>query len=283
MSKSKYSISESRYVKYLSDGRGSGKKNEYAPWINVRDCPSQGKTSQLPGTKTGRAHQLLSKHELHYGLLLDWSDHVIDYQEQYPLDLSETIEIANAIGVKHPYDHKVKFPIVRTTDFLVTLKRNDDIVQIARTIKPAVYLEKQRTIELFEIERRYWKRRGIDWGIVTEKELPAVLCKNLETILPYYNLGQTDSFDHPSELSFALVEVLKAETAVINHVLREFDHNHKLIPGTALTLFKHLLARKTIRVDLNQEFTKLRKGSAQTITVSESWRQRYESSEECTD
>ena len=45
---------------------------------------------------------------------------------------------------------------------------------MARTVKPSKDLNKPRVIELFEIEREYWNNRGVDWAIVTEKEISEV-------------------------------------------------------------------------------------------------------------
>ncbi|MBD0363546.1 MAG: TnsA endonuclease N-terminal domain-containing protein [Coleofasciculus sp. C3-bin4] len=43
-------------------------------------------------------------------------------------------------------------------------------------------MENERTIEKFEIERQYWLKRNISWGIVTERELPPALAKNIDWI-----------------------------------------------------------------------------------------------------
>ena len=58
-----------------------------------------------------------------------------------------------------------------TTDFLITITNSGGTTHVARTIKPSKELENERTIEKFEIERSYWEERGIDWGIITEKEI----------------------------------------------------------------------------------------------------------------
>lgn len=71
-----------------------------------------------------------------------------------------------------------------TTDFYITLKRDDKKIYLARTVKPSKELEDPRVIEKFEIEREYWLRNGIDWAIVTERELPMVFVKNIQTFQP---------------------------------------------------------------------------------------------------
>lgn len=51
-----------------------------------------------------------------------------------------------------------------TTDFSYS-SRGNEIKYLARTIKPSSELENERIIEKFEIEREYWERKGIDWGL----------------------------------------------------------------------------------------------------------------------
>ena len=38
-----------------------------------------------------------------------------------------------------------------------------------------------------EIEREYWQRRNIDWGIVTDKEIPKILCENVKWVRKEYH------------------------------------------------------------------------------------------------
>jgi len=55
----------------------------------------------------------------------------------------------------------------------------DGVKQLkARSVEPESELNKRCTIEKLEIERVYWYEKGIDWGIVTEHEIPMVLTEN---------------------------------------------------------------------------------------------------------
>lgn len=57
--------------------------------------------------------------------MLEITDDVIDIREQYPLlPLKDTLEIANELGIEQPKHPQTKEPIVMTTDFLITYKRN---------------------------------------------------------------------------------------------------------------------------------------------------------------
>jgi len=88
--------------------------------------------------------------------------------------------IALEAGIDYPSFNNE--PIVMTTDFLVTAKRNGKILHYARTVKPSSDLSDERIIEKFEIERRFFNSKNIDWGIITEKELSSVFTNNMEIL-----------------------------------------------------------------------------------------------------
>ena len=67
-----------------------------------------------------------------------------------------------------------------STDFLVDVVRDGKVVTGAIAVKPAEELDKPRTIEKLQIERQYWADQGIDWRIVTERDVSPVLTRNLE-------------------------------------------------------------------------------------------------------
>ena len=48
---------------------------------------------------------------------------------------------------------------------------NQNFINKARTIKRKEDILDSRVLEKFEIERRYWEKQDISWGIVTEEEI----------------------------------------------------------------------------------------------------------------
>ncbi|HEX8371077.1 MAG TPA: TnsA endonuclease N-terminal domain-containing protein [Pyrinomonadaceae bacterium] len=252
----KYEWTEAKFKKYLKEGRGQGTGKDYKPWLMTYNVPSHGRRARDPGWKTGRLHHLMSDHETYYFYLLEWSDLVIDIKEQFPLlNLEAAQAIAFDMGVEYPTDRHSKFPFVLTTDFMITVRDGDRIFDIARTIKPSKELEKTRVIEKFEIERRYWAAKGIDWGIVTEKEIPMILAKNIEYLHPAYHLEPTTETSLPQLLLIAdlLKDRLKSSKKSIVETITNFDNELRLLPGTCLKVFLHLVARKEILLDMNQK------------------------------
>lgn len=169
------------------------------------------------------------------------------------MDREQTRSIAEAAGIKHPVDSKSRVDLVQTTDLVIDLERNGKIVRIARAIKPAEAMSKPRTIEKLEIERRYWTAKGIDWGIITERELPTVLCRNLELL---QGCASVDDLNQPFEgyyrerASLIAAELRRRPTATLQEFCRAMDARLVLDPGGALLLVRHLLASKVWRVDM---------------------------------
>jgi len=166
-----------KYNRYIREGRGQGEGLCYSPWVQVQDFASHGTISRIAGSKTGRVHHFMSSMEKSYFYLLEWSDDVLDIREQYPLlDMELALDLAGKAGIRYPRDPVSGFPYVLTCDFMITAKQGLK----ARTIKQSSELNNPRTLEKLELERRYWKSAGVDWRVVTEREIPVKKAKNIE-------------------------------------------------------------------------------------------------------
>jgi len=170
---------QEKYDEFIRMGRGQGEGKEYLPWLNVQSFSSRGIVSRIKGIKTQRVHHLFSRNELYYFYLLECQDDVIDIREQFPLiNIELATNIAAEAGIRYPCDRKSNFPYVLTCDFMVTTSAGLK----ARTIKCSAELSNNRVLEKLEIERRYWKKYGIDWRIVTEREVDFADAKNIELL-----------------------------------------------------------------------------------------------------
>ncbi len=120
-----------------------------------------------------------------YFYILEWSSIVSDIHEQYTLELSETLSIAERLGIAHPTDPRTRQAVVMTTDFVNTINRAGKLIDQARSIKYSQDLSSNRTLEKLEIERVYWSERKIDWGIVTEHEVEPIFATNVSWVHAY--------------------------------------------------------------------------------------------------
>lgn len=159
---------------------------EYIPALTIHSLNFVGLSTRIPGTKSGRQHELLSKNEQNYFVIAEFSANVIDIREQFPMNIDKTQLIASELGLDHPFDPKIREQICMTSDFCITICKGNFTFDIIRTIKPVSELVHQRTIEKYEIGRIYWEREGINWGIVTELEINKALAKNIRTFRDAY-------------------------------------------------------------------------------------------------
>ncbi|MEH2062299.1 MAG: TnsA endonuclease C-terminal domain-containing protein [Nostoc sp.] len=195
----------------------------------------------------------MSDQEKRLFYLFEWSDVVTDTREQFPLDdLDLAMSIATEMGIKYPVDLQSGTPYVLTTDFMLTVNQNGKQVQIARTVKQSTELEKKRVIEKLELERRYYLAKSIDWGIVTENEIPRLLADNVEWIHSAYKLEANSEMDIAQlhELATILKSRLQEHDIAINRVTTALDKEMNIKSGTSLYIFKHLIAAKKIIINM---------------------------------
>ena len=232
---------QQKYEEYLMAGRGQGEGPAYLPWITVQSFSSSGIVSRVYSYKTQRIHHLLSRNELYYFYLLEWSDSVLDIREQFPLfDVELAADIASKAGIIYPRDNVSGFPYVLTCDFMITTKNGLK----ARTIKNAKDLQNGRTLEKLEIERRYWKARNVEWRIVTENEIPQEKARHIEwmytaAILPVH----LKCCSYREEM----LSLLNSRSSQLAAEL--FDDRYGLPPGSGLQIIKHLLWTKEVSLD----------------------------------
>lgn len=146
------------------------------------------------------------------------------------------------------------FYLTEYSDFIIDIDKGHGVFEVTRTIKMKDVLLRERVIERFEIEREYWQRRDIDWGIVTEEEIPKITARNISYIHDYYNIQDFDVFREISsqyigDLSIALLQRLLNNNRSICTIANEFDKDVHLPLGSSVTLFYYLLAQKIIRIN----------------------------------
>jgi hypothetical protein len=241
--------------KRIQEGRGQGIGSDYKPWLTIQEVASLGLVTREKGWKTNRLHQMLSKLELAYFYVLEWASPVSDIREQYPLlPLEETVRIAQEAGIRHPIDPRTRHPAVMTTDFLVTVRQGIQAKYCARTIKYARDLQSKRTIEKFEIERRYWQARNIDWGIVTELDIPTNLTRNVEVLHDYRSLADrlTLSDGEIREVAEVLTRQMMNTESSLRRVTADCDRRLGLELGSSLAIAYHLLANQQWQIDMDK-------------------------------
>lgn len=242
MSKRQTGWTEAKIARYLKEGRGQGELSSYKPWLTIQDVPSKGRVHRVMGWKTEREHHFFSDIEFNYFCLCDWAEDVIDIREQFPLEREVTLKIADSFNIKHSSDKNT--PIVMTTDFLLTVREGKSIVYKARTVKPSKELIDLRIIEKFEVERAYWESQGIEWGVVTELDLPNILLNNLKFLHHSYEVEK-------EELMVFLSEWKHFDGTLLTN-LKAYDTKYNFENGTGISLFKYALTKKILKIDMSK-------------------------------
>lgn len=227
----------------------------YEPYIKVGDISSLGRSHRVYGYKSGRTHHLLSDLELRVFLLFEWNANVISIKEQFPLNLKETLAIAEDANIKHPAIKGEKK--VMTTDFYVTSNGKDKSItsQTAFQVKYAKDLDKPRTLEKIEIERRFWKSKDVPFYIITENEIPLTVSNNIEWLYPSKNFNRvTLSSD---DLEYYSKQLKRHRNFSLINFCKKCDTLNNLEIGTALSYMRALLAQNLMSFDITKDFRKL--------------------------
>jgi len=244
--------SEKAITKWVMDWDDLAIGKDYCPFLYVRDVPSQGDSYIIKGLNSGRHHHFLSELEYFHFLLLEFDQSVTDIREQYALiPRSDTAQIADSLGFRHPAFPQSKLHIVMTTDFLVTKKVGDITWFEAISVKPSSAMDStsrkyKRTMEKQNIESEFWFSKNIPWHISTENDISLTRARNLRNLwvsmaaeeLNYLNLLVADFiqvFQSEWSHNIKLIELLR----IIGVKIGLSDYESKMAFGKAVWL--HLL------------------------------------------
>lgn len=234
------------YRQKLADGRGQGQKASYKPGIYTYEIPSKGKTARVLGTTTGRVHHCLSQHEKYFLLLLDYDPEVTDIKEQYLLPLDDTLLIAADKGIEHPRANGVA--AVMSTDFYYC--KGGQWYAVA--IKTTEDLKNARVQEKLEIEKAFWENMHTPWRVVTEKDISRQKATNLQWLHTGESVEKLIRDQEDLEkLSECFLELYEDVSVPFSDIIHGLESHCRLIPGTILQLFKHLVCEGKIKLDLS--------------------------------
>ncbi|WHH60978.1 TnsA endonuclease N-terminal domain-containing protein [Petroclostridium sp. X23] len=259
MARYRHITSTESIQKRIKEGRCLKDGKEYIPWIKVPEIPSRGTSLRTYNIQTQRQHHMLSRLESFYYMTLEWYEDVIkDIKEQYAiLNMDETIQIAHEIGVKHPAAPKTKVIVPITTDFLIEIQVDDKTKTIARTVKYEKDLLKKRTREKLEIERIYYERHGIDWGIITEKNIDKVFIGNIIWVRKAKSLDGVPELDIDKiiHIEESMRRAILQNNKEIAKIASTISDEYGMSSGTGMFIVRFLIANKIWQVDMHQPIT----------------------------
>lgn len=237
---------EASIARKIREGRGLGELTAYNPWLHIRDVPSRGRSHIALSATVGRDHHLLSDLEELVFLYADYSSLIVDIREQFPLfPRQETADIAEELGVKHPSHYGVQD--VLTEDFVFTLVGEPKRL-IARQVKYVQDLECQRTRQKLEIQKRYFERRGIEWKLITERDVPLTVSTNLR----WLRRGALETFEDPDIRHFQEALRMTKGSEALGAWLRRTADELAFPRERAVLLFKRLAWAHVIELDITK-------------------------------
>jgi hypothetical protein len=226
------------------ENRGVGIGEEYVPWILTTDFSPTSTKFRIPGIKTNRLHHALSLLEARIFYCVELKPEVIEIREQFPLlPLSETVEIAEFLGIHHPKNNGNYS--VRTVDLFVLRKD----CPIAYSIKYKKDTEIKRNKEKFEIEKMFLARRGIELQFFTNEDLTRNAYKNADRIRCFSDRPKSKI---PDDTLLHFFQQYKEYPDVnvkdlFQTLSNELNESYALLHH----LFLHLVFKHRIRFDFN--------------------------------
>lgn len=271
MGKKQYWNSEAKNKRWIKEGRGQGAGSNYKPWLTVRDVASEGRSHRVFGHITQRTHHLLSDLELATFLLLQWRPTTTDIREQFPLDREVTQEISKRLGSDHPSHQGLDQYM--SSDFVVDSTEKDK-PRFAIQVKPTEAYSNPRTIEKLEIERIYWREKGVPFFWVTEKQIPPTVFENINLLYNHIN-NDDDQYELLIQLEIFSKYLREYEELRVKELCMKLDQSYDQEPGEALYQIKRLFAKRYIHFDITKPFVELRCSDVNVEAVNaltEGWR-----------
>jgi TnsA endonuclease C terminal/TnsA endonuclease N terminal len=249
--------STKQITELIKAGYGQGDGASYKPYINILRTSSKGRVTRVKGHTTKRTHSFLSDTETRFFYLLEFNPFVIDIREHFPIydDIERIIPSLDSSLRECLQNQKTGEPIVLTTSFLITIQNeNKDIYHLARSIKDYRLLKNNKVIERYEIMRRYWESKDIDYGIVTNKEIPINLVKNIEYLHSAYSLEEYgfNENDQTVMIQFLTHLISSNPSKSWRKIVEMFDFEMRVEAGTGLLFLKHILIRRKVIMNLNK-------------------------------
>ncbi len=254
MASKKSAISNAKYDRWIKEGRGAGQNADYKPWLTVRDFPSKGRVHRVFGHMSQRTHHLFSDLELAVFLLLEWHSEVTQVREQFPLQIDVTRQLSIDAGIKHPNISGNE--MYMSTDFLVDSTSKSE-PKFALQAKYANTINDSRTVEKLELERQYWKTKSVPWYLITEREIPEIILKNIQWLYPSQKEEIPEEHAR-QQIEYFSYHLNKDPNKTLIALCKELDAAYDLPLGESLYEMRFLLAKRYLTFDIFKPARKLK-------------------------
>lgn len=231
----------------------------YRPFLTVKSVNKVGRRHCAFCCEQNREIHLLSDGEFRAYLILKSLPGTIAVMEQYALDIDETVEIANELGVVHPRKYMTNTAIIMTTDFVVECMVNSEVKRIAYTFKYSNQIYENtttrtplakswRTWQKFDIERHYWQNKGVAYRIITELDATKEYSWNIQFCESYRDLSVSKE-----TLALFINEFYETWFFRQKHTLKDLcmavSKSISITPELSMKIFKHAVYHSYLQIE----------------------------------
>jgi hypothetical protein len=225
---------------------------EHIPGVSLQKFSSQGQVWRVYCRTTGRVHVYFSKLEYMTHFILDLNPFVIDIKDQYPHELTVSIEQAVKLGINHiPQNAKEKVPL--TTDIVVVFSGIDG----APNFTVAIYVKyikdfvKYSIAEKLQLERESIAQTGVPLFIASEETINETMWKSIDWMATV----NTEHMEGEATVEYAteIHEILQDyPDEKLTTVLNQLDQQKGVPDGYYLREFKCLLQYGLLSFELTK-------------------------------
>jgi hypothetical protein len=237
------------------EGYGCGEGAAYKPWVGMHDVASAGRMHRAFSQIFGRTIYLLSDVEWNTFLLLEYSRKFTQVYEGFPLPRETTLQIAEALGIRHPQYPATHVPTVMTVDFLAVEQRGDDMLIVAFDCKRSEDAEDERALEKLQITREYFAGVGVAHHLIFHSALPMSKVKNIEWMrAAILKEGEIELYEgYIREKATQMWHELSTgkHTVPLNKYCASFELRHQMGRGDGLRVARILLWELKLKCDIS--------------------------------
>lgn len=250
-----YPFTEEKFERWTREGRGTGTKANYRPWLTEADLPARfGHKTRYICAVTGCRGIAFSTTESRARMYYEAVEGVEDIRSQFPLDR----EVTRELGIAHPCDPASGVDIVMTTDLVISYRKaNGELTEMPRSCKMDNKLDDFNQAEHAEIERRYWLLQNSTWRFITNSArcLPPQLIANLTLTLQWRFPPDAATQPFPGHFEGLCERLISAVLsyrgrATLGEFGAQYQADHGLKPGEAISALLHLIFRHRLRADV---------------------------------
>ena len=255
-----------KYQKKLKD------EGRYSPWTTARRSSSHGQGQILISHKADHEVHLLSLGELGVFLTEEANPNVISIFEQFPLDIAETLKIAEKLNIVHPgvYNkrdrHDGHIPATTmSTDIVTKVRCSDGGIKLCPYyFKYASSFDEnitskaiiRRNIEKLNIEIEYWSTRSGGLRIIDENYFNEIEIYNYTYLRRCYLYPQY--IDRNDALYISVIKKLERifqqdQTITLRKSIENIAQEIGISEFQCECVFKHATLSGYFPIDLSQK------------------------------